>query len=111
MPGAGLTALRAAMTAFFALDGFLFAGWVVRIPDIKHQTHASTGALGLALPGVSAGAVLTMTLSVGRLVLPAHRPDQRGGAGRRRRRHRGVDPPGSGPVTPWHGRVVGRARR
>ncbi|AKN73821.1 transporter [Streptomyces sp. PBH53] len=66
MPGRGLTALRAAITAFFALDGFLFAGWVVRIPDIKHQTHASAGALGLALLGVSAGAVLTMTLT-GRL--------------------------------------------
>ncbi|MEU3526706.1 MFS transporter [Streptomyces sp. NPDC038707] len=66
MPGRGLTALRVAITAFFALDGFLFAGWVVRIPDIKHQTHASTGALGLALLGVSAGAVLTMTLT-GRL--------------------------------------------
>ncbi|MBL1106676.1 MFS transporter [Streptomyces sp. 5-8] len=66
MPGRGLAALRAAITAFFALDGFIFAGWVVRIPDIKHQTHASTGALGLALLGVSAGAVLTMTLT-GRL--------------------------------------------
>ncbi|MFJ4521743.1 MFS transporter [Streptomyces sp. NPDC088810] len=66
VPGPGLGALRAAITAFFALDGFLFAGWVVRIPDIKHQTHASAGALGLALLGVSAGAVLTMTLT-GRL--------------------------------------------
>ncbi|MFF9090143.1 MFS transporter [Streptomyces sp. NPDC014991] len=66
MPGPPLTALRAAITAFFALDGFLFAGWVVRIPDIKHQTHASAGALGLALLGVSAGGVLTMTLT-GRL--------------------------------------------
>ncbi|MGI5473157.1 MFS transporter [Streptomyces sp. CA-132043] len=61
-----LTRLRVAVTAFFALDGFVFAGWVVRIPDIKHQTHASTGALGLALLGVSAGAVVTMTLT-GRL--------------------------------------------
>ncbi|GAA3140850.1 MFS transporter [Streptomyces echinatus] len=66
MPGQRLTALRVAITAFFALDGFVFAGWVVRIPDIKEQTHASTGALGLALLGVSAGAVLTMTLT-GRL--------------------------------------------
>ncbi|MEU6670921.1 MFS transporter [Streptomyces sp. NPDC046727] len=66
VPGRSLTALRAAITAFFALDGFVFAGWVVRIPDIKHQTHASAGALGLALLGVSAGAVLTMTLT-GRL--------------------------------------------
>ncbi|MFI0808803.1 MFS transporter [Streptomyces echinatus] len=66
VPGQSLTALRVAITAFFALDGFVFAGWVVRIPDIKEQTHASTGALGLALLGVSAGAVLTMTLT-GRL--------------------------------------------
>jgi MFS family permease len=51
---------------FFALDGFLFAGWVVRIPAIKHQTGASASALGLALLGVSAGAVITMMLA-GRL--------------------------------------------
>ncbi|MFG1670809.1 MFS transporter [Streptomyces sp. Y7] len=68
MPGTSsdLTRLRIAITAFFALDGFLFAGWVVRIPAIKHQTGASAGDLGLALLGVSAGAVLTMTLT-GRL--------------------------------------------
>ncbi|OIJ89863.1 MFS transporter [Streptomyces monashensis] len=68
MPGSstGLTRLRIALTAFFALDGFIFAGWVVRIPDIKEQTHASASALGLALLGVSAGAVITMTLT-GRL--------------------------------------------
>ncbi|MEU3224882.1 MFS transporter [Streptomyces sp. NPDC006976] len=51
---------------FFALDGFLFAGWVVRIPAIKHQTGASASTLGLALLGVSAGAVITMMLT-GRL--------------------------------------------
>ncbi|WP_031481776.1 MFS transporter [Streptomyces bicolor] len=68
MPGNGstLSRLRIALTAFFALDGFLFAGWVVRIPAIKEQTGASASALGLALLGVSAGAVLTMTLT-GRL--------------------------------------------
>ncbi|MEU0966124.1 MFS transporter [Streptomyces sp. NPDC005917] len=68
MPGstAALTRLRVAITALFAMDGFVFAGWVVRIPDIKHQTHASVGTLGLALLGVSAGAVITMTLT-GRL--------------------------------------------
>ncbi|TWV31234.1 MFS transporter [Streptomyces misionensis] len=66
MPGRELVGLRIAITAFFALDGFIFSGWVVRIPDIKHQTHASAGALGLALLGVSAGAVLTMTMT-GRL--------------------------------------------
>ncbi|MEU6551527.1 MFS transporter [Streptomyces sp. NPDC046915] len=68
MPGHGnpLTRLRIALTVFFALDGFIFAGWVVRIPAIKHQTHASASALGLALLGVSAGAVVTMML-IGRL--------------------------------------------
>ncbi|WOX25937.1 MFS transporter [Streptomyces solicathayae] len=61
-----LSRLRSALTLFFALDGFLFAGWVVRIPAIKQQTGASSADLGLALLGVSAGAVVTMTLT-GRL--------------------------------------------
>ncbi|WP_329276044.1 MFS transporter [Streptomyces sp. NBC_00691] len=61
-----LSRLRVALTLFFALDGFLFAGWVVRIPAVKQQTGASAGDLGLALLGVSAGAVVTMTLT-GRL--------------------------------------------
>jgi MFS family permease len=61
-----LTRLRTALTTFFALDGFIFAGWVVRIPAIKEQTGASPSGLGLALLGVSAGAVVTMMLT-GRL--------------------------------------------
>ncbi|MGW0211491.1 MFS transporter, partial [Streptomyces sp. NPDC003233] len=68
MPGGSrdLSRLRIALTAFFALDGFVFAGWVVRIPAIKQQTDSSASALGLALLGVSAGAIVTMTLT-GRL--------------------------------------------
>ncbi|MGW0943042.1 MFS transporter [Streptomyces sp. NPDC002623] len=68
MPGDGkdLTRLRIALTTFFALDGFIFAGWVVRIPAIKQQTGASPSTLGLALLGVSAGAVITMMFT-GRL--------------------------------------------
>ncbi|MCF3120362.1 MFS transporter [Streptomyces arenae] len=68
-PGAtdpDLRRLRIALTVFFALDGFVFAGWVVRIPAIKEQTGASASELGLALLAVSAGAVVTMTLT-GRL--------------------------------------------
>ncbi|MFE6487199.1 MFS transporter [Streptomyces sp. NPDC057757] len=61
-----LTGLRVILTAFFALDGFLFAGWVVRIPAIKEQTSSTAGTLGLALLGVSVGAVLTMMIT-GRL--------------------------------------------
>ncbi|WP_326761751.1 MFS transporter [Streptomyces phaeochromogenes] len=68
MPGHSkdLTRLRIALTIFFALDGFIFAGWVVRIPAIKEQTGASASTLGLALLGVSAGAVVTMMFT-GRL--------------------------------------------
>ncbi|WP_435851145.1 MFS transporter [Streptomyces tibetensis] len=68
VPGhsSSLTRLRIALTVFFALDGFVFAGWVVRIPAIKAQTGASASTLGLALLGVSAGAVITMILT-GRL--------------------------------------------
>ncbi|MEU6225644.1 MFS transporter [Streptomyces sp. NPDC047042] len=66
MPGNTLTRLRIALTVFFALDGFVFAGWVVRIPAVKAQTDASASALGLALLGVSGGAVVTMILT-GRL--------------------------------------------
>ena len=51
---------RSVVTAFFALDGFVFAGWVVRIPTVKADVHASAGVLGLALLCVSAGAVVTM---------------------------------------------------
>ncbi|RII08044.1 Inner membrane protein YbjJ [Streptomyces sp. YIM 130001] len=61
-----ISRLRIALTVFFGLDGFIFAGWVVRIPAIKEQTGASASTLGLALLGVSAGAVVTMTLT-GRL--------------------------------------------
>ncbi|MFD5898536.1 MFS transporter [Streptomyces sp. NPDC060366] len=60
VPLSSLTRLRVTLTVFFALDGFLFAGWVVRIPAIKQQTGASASDLGLALLGVSAGAVVTM---------------------------------------------------
>ncbi|HEY5833255.1 MFS transporter [Streptomyces sp.] len=61
-----LRRLRVALAVCFAADGFLFAGWVVRIPAIKDQVGASAGQLGLALLGVSAGAVATMVLT-GRL--------------------------------------------
>ncbi|HZE51282.1 MAG TPA: MFS transporter [Jatrophihabitantaceae bacterium] len=64
-PGA-LRHLRFLVTAFFVLDGFVFASWVVRVPDIKAQVGASASSLGLALLGVSAGAVVTMIVT-GRL--------------------------------------------
>jgi MFS family permease len=58
--------LRALITAFFLLDGFVFANWVVRVPQVKAHVGASAGTLGLALLGVSAGAIATMVIT-GRL--------------------------------------------
>lgn len=55
--------IRAAITAFFAADGFIFASWAVRIPAVKAAVGASPQALGLALLGVSLGAIATMTLT------------------------------------------------
>jgi MFS family permease len=55
--------LRGAVTMFFAIDGFIFASWAVRIPAVKASVGASPAALGLALLGVSGGAIATMALS------------------------------------------------
>lgn len=41
----------------------MYSSWAVRIPAIKQQTGASAAALGLALLGLSAGAVATMLLA------------------------------------------------
>jgi MFS family permease len=51
---------RFGVTMFFAVGGFLFAGWAVRIPAIKSQVEASLSALGLALLAMTAAAVATM---------------------------------------------------
>ena len=47
------------------MHGFIFASWAVRVPAVKEQTGASAGALGLALLGMSAGAVTTMLIAGG----------------------------------------------
>ena len=54
---------RAAITAFFAIDGFIFASWAVRIPAVKVAVGASPAALGIALLGASVGAIATMMLT------------------------------------------------
>jgi MFS family permease len=58
-----LSRLRVALCAVFAAHGFMFATWAVRVPAVKEQTAASSAALGLALLGLSAGAVATMLLA------------------------------------------------
>lgn len=54
---------RAAVTAFFTMDGFVFASWAVRIPAVKSAVGASPASLGIALLGVSVGAIATMALT------------------------------------------------
>jgi MFS family permease len=58
-----LARLRVALCAFFALQGFTYASWAVRVPAVKAQTGASAASLGLALLGLSAGAVATMLIA------------------------------------------------
>jgi MFS family permease len=54
---------RAAITAFFTMDGFVFASWAVRIPAVKAAVGASPASLGVALLGFSVGAIATMALT------------------------------------------------
>jgi MFS family permease len=61
--GTHLGAPRVALTAFFCVMGFIFANWAVRVPAVKQQTGASASALGLALLGMSVGAVTTMLVA------------------------------------------------
>jgi MFS family permease len=61
--GTSLGRQRVALSAIFTVHGFLYASWAVRVPAIKAQTGASPAVLGLALLGLSAGAVATMILA------------------------------------------------
>jgi hypothetical protein len=59
-PPAGM---RTAVTALFALGGFVVASWAVRIPDVSTQVGAGHEALGAALLCVSLGALATMRVT------------------------------------------------
>ena len=54
-----LTARNAVMISF-ALNGFAFASWVSRIPEVRHELDLSNGALGLLLLAAACGSVLTL---------------------------------------------------
>jgi len=58
----------------FAAHGFIYASWAVRVPAVKQQTGASPAALGLALLGLSAGAVATMLIAGALCRRFGHRP-------------------------------------
>ena len=53
---------RAAVAVTFAANGFLFGSWAPRIPEVKHDLHLSSAALGIALLAPAVGAVLSMQL-------------------------------------------------
>lgn len=58
---------RWAVSAIFFLTGAGTANWAVRIPALQERLGLSPGRLGLALLGVSAGAIASMPIA-GRLV-------------------------------------------
>ncbi|WP_240617188.1 MFS transporter [Nocardioides speluncae] len=53
-------AARKAVALSFFLNGFAFASWVSRIPEVRQELSLSNGALGLLLLALSAGSVLTL---------------------------------------------------
>ena len=63
VPRGDLGRSRVALCGVFAAHGFIYASWAVRVPAVKQQTGASPAALGLALLGLSAGAVATMLIA------------------------------------------------
>ena len=104
-----LARLRVAITVFFALDGFVFAGWVVRIPAIKDQTgglRARSRAGTARCVGRRGG-----HHDADRPALPALRHPSRhgrlGGAAVARRRTATADPFRAGPRS----RAAGLRRR
>ncbi len=63
-----LVRARTAVLAVFALNGFLFANWVARVPAVRDGLDLSSGQLGMLLLALSAGAVLALPL-VGAVVM------------------------------------------
>ena len=49
--------------AVFAVNGFAFASWMSRVPDVKEQLALSPGQLGLLLLAVSAGALCGLPIA------------------------------------------------
>jgi fucose permease len=52
-----LAAWRNAVFVIFTLQGFTFAGWASRVPEVRDILHASTADMGLVLGGLAVGAV------------------------------------------------------
>ncbi len=62
-PLPSLIAWRNAVFVIFALEGFAFASWASRVPQVRDILHASTAEMGLLLGGLAVGSVLGLLLS------------------------------------------------
>jgi fucose permease len=51
---------RDAVGVVFVLNGFLFASWVSRIPEVRSELDLSNGQLGLLLLAIASGSVLSL---------------------------------------------------
>jgi fucose permease len=58
-----LTTTRNSVALTFALNGFLFASLVSRLPDIRGNLELANGSLGLLLLSISAGSVIALPSS------------------------------------------------
>lgn len=54
---------RNAVLAIFALNGFVVASWVTRIPQVRDILHASTAEMGVLLVGLAVGNVVGLFTS------------------------------------------------
>src|SRR5215471_5361341 len=105
------SATRAVYTAFIA-NGFIFASWAARIPQVRDGLRVSPGVLGLILLSVAVGSSIATPLSG--LVITwlgdARRVEHRhGGRGRCRGGH--GRPRRAGHRAPAGGRAGDRGRR
>ena len=57
------TQARNGVLTVFAVNGFGFASWMSRVPDVKEALSLSAGELGLLLFGVSAGALFGLPVA------------------------------------------------
>lgn len=69
-----ITYARLAVAAMFFIHGAVFANWVARIPIIQNKLGLSNGALGVALLGMSAGAIVSMPITGGVIAHVGSRP-------------------------------------
>lgn len=67
-------AARYAVSAIFFLTGAGSANWAVRIPAVQERLGLSAGELGMALLGLSAGAITAMAIAGGLVAKRGSRP-------------------------------------